>query len=408
METIYKKTVLSNGIRVVTEYMPHVRSVSIGAWIEAGSRDETPETNGISHFLEHMVFKGTVSRSSAAIAESLESVGGSLNAFTGKEVTCFYANILDENIELAVDVLSDLIGNAVIDAENLIKEKLVVIEEINSLEDTPDELIHDYFHKDIFTDKPLSYPILGTKDIVTSFEQTQLIEFRNQQYNSNNLVIAAAGNLDHHKLVTYAQEYFHIPSSKKNVHQNSNYTPKTVNQTYIKNVSQAHICTGSISVPYDDSRKYALLLLHSLLGGGMSSRLFQNIREKYGVAYSIYSFADFFSDTGLFGVYLGVDTSNISRALKLVQQEFDRAKCELITIDELNRLKCHLKGNLMLGLESTHSRMNRLAKMEINLNDYISLDQVLNGIDAVKTEDVFSIAKQVLKDNMTTTIITSK
>lgn len=408
MNTEYTKSVLPGGIRLITEHMPHVRSVSIGAWIETGSRDESSDLNGISHFLEHMTFKGTTNRTTSEIAESLESVGGSLNAFTGKEVTCYFANVLDEHSELAIDVIADLISNALFHEEDLHKEKKVILEEISSMEDVPDELIHEFFQMNIFNDHPLSNPILGSKKSVTSLGSRDIEHYYRKHYISPNLIISAAGNLDHKTLESYVSKYFQLPSGTKQVRSNGKINSILTEKTYLRNVSQAHICLGNKTFQYNDPQKYSLLLLHALLGGGMSSRLFQNIREKHGVAYSIYTFADFYSDSGLFGVYLGVDKSNISRSLKLVFEEFKKVKQNDISESELKKLKSQVKGNLMLGLESTYSRMNRLAKMEMYLKEYFTLDKVIEGIDEIKVEDIKLVANNILDENLPVSIISPK
>ncbi|MFC1555608.1 M16 family metallopeptidase [candidate division KSB1 bacterium] len=396
----YNKTTLPNGIRVVSEYMPHVRSVTLGAWINTGSRDETAESSGICHFMEHLVFKGTEKRSTVQIAESLESVGGNLNAFTGKEVTCYYAHVLDEHTELAADVLSDLIGNAVLKEDDIIKEKQVVLEEINSLEDTPDELIHDLFQQNVFTGHSLEYSILGTKETLQNFDKSALSDFRDKYYSSKNTVVAAAGNIQHNELVAIVEKYFTLSPGICNKRENGELVQKPRETEVSRNISQAHICIGNTSLAYSDSRKYGLLLLHTILGGGMSSRLFQNIREKYGVAYSIYSFVDFFIDTGLFGVYVAVEKSNIEKSIALIRSEFEIASTKPVGNQELERFKSQLKGNIMLGLENTYSRMNRLAKMELNLNLYVTLDEVLEAIDTVKPEDIAQIAHELLSGKL--------
>ncbi len=409
MNSVVNKTVLPSGIRVVTEFMPHVRSVSIGAWLNNGSRDECSENNGISHFLEHMNFKGTSNRNTAEIAESLESVGGTLNAFTSKEFTCYYAIVLDEHSELAVDVVMDLLSSPIIDEGDIEKEKKVVLEEISSLDDTPDELIHDYFHKNLFRDHPLSFSVLGTKKNINSLNKDAIVEFRTAHYTTDSLVVTAAGNVDHDSLCSFVNKYANIPHGNRVARNNNGYIkPGPTEKIYSRNISQAHVCIGNRALPYSDDRKYSLLILHALLGGGMSSRLFQNIREKYGVAYSIYTFADFLSDTGVFGVYIGVDKANITQTRTLIDDEFKRVKDEALSEEELDKLKSQLKGNLMLGLESTHSRMNRLAKMELYLQQYFNLDQVLDGIDKVTPQDLVSVAQEILDENTTTTMIVPK
>ncbi|MFC1730275.1 M16 family metallopeptidase [candidate division KSB1 bacterium] len=406
MESLFKKTILPNGMRIVTEYMPHVRSVSFGVWLQVGSRDESDTSNGISHFMEHMVFKGTSNRTTAEIAESLESVGGNLNAFTGKEFTCYYAHILDENVDLAVNVISDLMCNALMNSDDIKKEKQVIIEEINSLNDTPEELIHEYFQENIFSDHPLSYSILGEKQNILKFTRDQLVEYHTRRYINDNIVISAAGNIRHEDLIESINRYFVLESGVSPVRSNGLIKKSSQERVYKRAINQAHICIGNTALSYSDKRKYTLLILHSILGGGMSSRLFQNIREKYGVAYTIFSFADFYLDTGLFGVYIGVDKSNIKKSIELIKREFDTIINELVSERELNRYKSQLKGSLILGMENTYSVMNRLARMEIYLNNYITLEKVIESIESVTAENINTLARKYLSGDLCTTIIT--
>ncbi len=407
MQAIYQKTILDNGLRIVTEKIPSVRSVSLGVWVKTGSRNESIENNGISHFLEHMVFKGTHKRKGVEIAQSLESVGGSINAFTSKEITCYFAHILDEHLPLAIDVLTDLIFNAVLDKDELEKEKLVVLEEISSLEDSPDELIHEYFQEDLFPDDPLGYTILGKAEKVRNFTRESLDSFRKTNYNPANIVIAAAGNLSHDDLVKtvsdrvimHRLEPVSLPKTKLNLNGGGK-------RVLHKSITQAHFCIGKRALPYRSEKKYSLLILNTLLGGGMSSRLFQNIREKYGFAYSIYSFTDFFLDTGVFGVYMGTDKAKIDESANLVNQEFNKILDNQISQEEVDRTKNQLKGNLMLSLESTSSRMTRLAKMEIYLGKYFSLDDVIASINSVERNEVLELAAGLMnEDHMQTTIL---
>jgi len=307
-----------------------------------------------------------------------------------------------------VDVIADLISNALILDEDVEKEKNIIIEEISSQEDAPDELVHEYFQKNIFNDHPLSYTILGTNDTINTIDHSILKEYYKKHYVAKNLIITAAGNVDHKQLEDYVKSYFQLSSGKKLTRSNGHVNTVIKEKTYSRSVAQAHICIGAKSIPYNDPQKYTLLILHALLGGGMSSRLFQTIREKYGVAYTVFTFTDFFSDTGLFGVYLGVDKSNIKRSLKLIKEEFDKVKKIEVSEKEINRVKSQIKGNLMLGLESTYSRMNRLAKMEMYLKRYFTLDMVLEGIEEVTAEGIIDLANTLLNENLSTSIIEPK
>ncbi|MCP4726644.1 MAG: insulinase family protein [bacterium] len=399
------KTILPGGLRVVSEYMPHVKSVAVGVWINTGSREEDPEINGISHFLEHLAFKGTQKRNTLQIAESLEAVGGILNAFTGKEYTCFYAHALDEHLELAVDVLADLICNPLNRKEDIDKEKLIILEEITSLDDIPDEKALEYFSKNVFNGHPLSLSILGTKDSVNTINHNNIQDYIKDNYTSDRVVVAVAGNVEHERLLEYVSKYFELPAGRDFVIEADHSTGKPCKDIHNMSINQAHICIGNRALSYSSKNKYALLVMHSLLGGGMSSRLFQKLREDYGVAYSVFSFIDFYSDTGLFGVYCGVEKKNIDKSLNLINQEFESVFSEDIPDKELERLKSQLKGNLMLGLESTQSRMNRLAKMEIYLKKYVELKNVIADINSIKQDDIRKLASDILEGELFTTII---
>ncbi|MGH7492937.1 MAG: M16 family metallopeptidase [bacterium] len=402
----FHKTVLAGGVRVVSERIPHVRSVSLGIWVEAGTRDELPEENGISHFIEHMMFKGTSRRTAAEIAESLEAVGGNLNAFTGKEVTCYYAHHLDEHLPIAIEVVTDLLTGSLFDQQELAKEKSVVIEEINAVDDTPEDLIHELFYHDLFPSHALGTSTLGTRETVSSFTRAQLFEYVRRHYTQNRIVVAAAGNVDHEELLALLQDRLQAlpesgdrilvaPSRERNL------------QSIKEDVgSQTHICLGTRALRFEDQRKFHFLAMNTLFGGGMSSRLFQNIRERHGLAYSIYSFHDFMYDTGIFGTYIGTDPDRQNQAISLLKEEIRRLHDERIPASELERTKNQLKGSLMLGLESTSSRMNRLANMEIYLGRYYSLDEVLEGIAQVTSDGIQRLAADLFGlDQLTLTVI---
>jgi predicted Zn-dependent peptidase len=409
MDSEYKKTVLRNGIRVITETIPHVRSISIGAWFTVGSRDETVQNNGISHYVEHMMFKGTKTRKAYEIASSLESVGGQLNAFTSKELTCYYAHMLDEHLPIAIEVIADILTSSIFDETEMQKEKQVILEEINNLEETPEEMIHELFLGDLFPKHPLGFSTIGTRDNVLRFDRNTILNYVSENYTTERLVIAAAGNVNHSELVKLVEKHF------QNL-QNSgyrNYLPASKpvqGKRIVENGGiQAHLCLGTQSYAYKNPKKFGLLVLNTLLGSGMSSRLFQNIREKYGLAYSIYSYIDFFQDTGLFSVYIGTDKDKIDDSIDLINKELKALMKDSVPDDELQRTKSQLKGNLMLGLESTSSRMNRLAKMEIYLQNYYSLDETLLQIESVTSRDILHIANELFeKGRIFTTVLKPK
>lgn len=402
---LYNKTTLDNGLRVVTEKIPYVHSVSIGLWILAGTVDESRDNNGVAHFLEHMVFKGTESRSSFEIADSLEALGGHLNAFTSKEITCYYAHVLDENIDLAVDILTDLIMHPRLADEDISKEKQVVVEEINELKDSPEELVQEYFIQSLYEPHPISFSTLGTKESVNSLTRRKILDFLKSNYTADRIVVAAAGNLEHEKIVELSRKYLQELPVSSNRNSNSLPKEKQITKRVSNNFLQAHICMGRRSFSYSDKRRYPMLLLNTILGFGMSSKLFQNIREKHGLAYSIYSFADFLKNTGVFGIYLGTDKEKIDKAIELIETELDTFKCNLVDKEELEKKKNQLKGNLLLGLESTSNRMNRLAKTEINYNRFFSINTIITSIDSVTIDQIYELSCWLFKEKKLSKII---
>ncbi len=396
VEAKINRSVLPSGLTVISEQIPSVRSVSIGVWVKTGTRFETAENNGIAHFLEHMMFKGTDRRSPLEIARSLESVGGHLNAYTSKDLTCYYAEILDEYLPRAVDVLSDILLCSRFSAEEMEKERLVILDEIHSLEDSPDELIQDYMIRALFPDHALGFPILGEAKTVSRLSRNDLVAFYRRFYSARNMVIAAAGNLRHEELVELCSRHFTFSESN---HPWTVHSPDHLGRgewVYPKPINQSHICVGFPALPYHHPRKYELLVLNTLLGGGMSSRLFQNIREKHGVAYSIYSFIDTYFDIGLLSIYLGTDMKNLERAEGLLERELQDLRDNPPKPEELHQTKSQLKGSLMLGLESTARRMSRLGKMEIYRRKLETIDAVLEAIDRVDRESLWELTRRIL------------
>jgi len=394
MTTHYQKSVLSNGIRVITEYIPYVRSVSLGIWINSGSKDETPSKNGVSHFLEHMFFKGTVKRDAFQIAQSLESLGGQLNAFTGRDLTCYYARVLDEYLPVALDVLSDILCNSVFNEEKIEKEKHIITEEIRQVQDTPDDLVGELFATSIWTPHPMGFSILGTEETISSLCRADLIDHLSKFYRSENIVIAAAGNIDHLKMVESVDCYFHFPRGLE-----TNTPPLPPLSSVIKQaqreISQVHLCLGRRIFSYNNPKKYALLILNTLLGGGMSSRLFQNIREKLGLAYAVHTQLEFLQDTGLFAVYLATDPAKVEQSLEMVLREFTRLRTTPLSDEELFYAKTQLKGNLVLALESTTARMTRIAKQEIYSGRFQTIDETIAAIDGVSQEEILELANRL-------------
>jgi predicted Zn-dependent peptidase len=411
LHTRYQKATLPNGIRVVTEEIPYVRSVSIGVWIDVGSRDEDIGNNGITHFIEHMLFKGTVRYTNQQISRSLESVGGYLNAFTTKEHTCFYARVLDEHIAKAIDVLSDLVTAPIFPKKEIEKEKQVVLEELKNLEDDPDDLIHDYLDTRIYNKHPIGFPIIGNAENIERFNRDQLFSHMQQHFTPQNIVVAAAGNLKHAEIVSLVDTYFKI-GRRRSSRQVRKAGPKRgmpLSDTFEKPIRQAYVCLGTLGYSIKDPMRYPLLLLNTLLGEGMSSRLFQNIREKYGFAYAVYSFVNLMSDTGSFGVYIGTDNQTISRSVDLIYKELRKLKSTLVGTAELRRTKAQMKGSMMLGLENMSNRMMRLGSGELYLGDYLSLEEVLRSIEAVTSDQVQRVANTLFNfDNFSTVIFKSK
>lgn len=404
----YHKTALDNGIRIVSETISHVRSVSLGVWADVGSRDEKPDQNGISHLLEHMVFKGTRKRSVRDIAQSLESLGGYLNAFTTKEQTCFYARVLDTNVREAMDVLSDIVLHPTFKVEELEKEKLVVIEELKNSEDDPEDIIHDYFEKAIFPHHSLGYPIIGTEENLRRFRRDDLVSHVASHYLPSRIVVAAAGNVDHDRLVKMTKRYFgglRFGTSQRKRLPGPTRGIRPAYREYPRPINQAHVSLGTVAYSINHPNRYPLLVMNALLGEGMSSRLYQTIREKHGYAYSVYSFVNLLSDTGIFGTYIATDKKNIENAIELVHKELQRLVKTPVPGTELRRTKSQIKGTMMLGLENMSSRMMRLGSSELYFGKYIPLDAIIKSVDAVTSEGIQRTAADVFDRRRFSTVV---
>ncbi|WP_337103010.1 M16 family metallopeptidase [Paenibacillus sp. YIM B09110] len=391
------KYTLSNGLRVVVEYIPHVRSVSFGIWVKTGSRNETPENNGISHFIEHMLFKGTDKRSAKDIADLFDGIGGNVNAFTAKEYTCYFAKVLDEHLPIAVDALSDMFFNSQMDPEELAKEKNVILEEISMYEDTPDDKVHDEASRASFGDHPLAYSILGLEERLTAMGPDTLRGYMKERYTIDNTVISVAGNVEESTLLELLEKQF--GGFKNNSGIIVGNEPPVFHGEYNffkKKTEQNHICVTFPGCSITDSKLYAMILLNNALGGGMSSRLFQEIREKRGLAYSVYSYHTSYADSGLFTIYAGTAPKQTKEVLDLTMEQIGELSVKGLSEEELHRGKEQLKGSLILSLESTSSRMNRLGKNELMLGRHYTLDDLLQRIDTVTMEDVQSVTKQML------------
>ena len=391
------KDVLPNGLTLLTEAMPAVRSVALGIWLRSGSRQEHEEENGISHFLEHMLFKGTKNRTAEEIARSADSVGGHLDAFTAKECASFSTKVLDEHLPRAFDVLADLVKNPLFRPEHIAKERQVVQEEIKMVEDTPDDLVHEIFTQTYWRGHALGRPILGTRQTVGRFEREQLLDYFQRHYTPGNMLIAAAGHVEHAQVVELAAKEFGDAAVGARLEEG----PAPVAHPHIKHrrkkeLEQVHICIGAPAYPQTHERRFACYILNTVLGGGMSSRLFQNIREKRGLAYAVFSNLNSFRDVGCLSVYAGTASQNAREVVRLIVEEFRRLKETPLSDEELQRAKDYLKGSLLLSLESTMSRMANLARLEMFFGRYISLDEIAAGVDAVSAEEVLQVARELI------------
>jgi predicted Zn-dependent peptidase len=390
-----RREVLPNGLTIITEQMQNIRSVSIGIWVKTGSRDEDLQWNGISHFIEHMVFKGTQHRSAEDIARQIDSIGGNMDAFTAKECVCFNVKVLDEHLPIAMDVLSDLVLNPVFDAQDINRERGVILEEIKMDEDSPDYLVHEIFTQNFWKDHPLGKPILGTKDTVKRFEREPVLNFYGQRFGPGNFIISAAGNLRHDQFVELVSKHFqHMKPVKNGFHSPQ---PKIVPRIILRNkkaLEQVQICVGVPSHPIAHEKRHASYILNTLLGGGMSSRLFQNIRERQGLAYAIYSDLNPYRDTGCLSVYAGTSRESASKVVQCVVSEFRKLKAERVPEEEVRRSKDQLKGSLMLSLESSTARMSNLARQEMYFERFYSMDELLEKIEAVTAEELLQLAQE--------------
>ncbi|SHF32430.1 Predicted Zn-dependent peptidase [Seinonella peptonophila] len=391
------KHILRNGLRVVSESIPHVRSVALGIWIHTGSENETEGNNGISHFLEHMLFKGTEKRNARQLAEAFDEIGGQVNAFTSKELTCFYAKVLDQHFSIALDILTDMFLHSQLLAEEVEREKKVITEEIRMVEDTPDDQIHDLLAKASYGSHSLAYPILGSVENVNRFSRDDLMFYQQQFYQPKRVVVAVAGNLadDYLEQIEQAFQSFKEPDlSPLHAASRPIFTPSVYHKK--KEIEQTHICLGLPGLALDDARIYHMILLNNILGGNMSSRLFQLIREEKGLAYSVFSFHSAHRQTGLFTLYAGTAHGQEDEVIQCIYQIFEQLVAKGFSSSELWKAKEQLKANLMMGLESTHNRMSRLGRNEILLNRHLELDEVVQMVEEISLEELNQLAKEVV------------
>ncbi|MFI1466009.1 M16 family metallopeptidase [Streptomyces wuyuanensis] len=408
-----RKTTLPGGLRIVTETLPSVRSATFGIWAHVGSRDETPSLNGATHYLEHLLFKGTHKRSALDISAAIDAVGGEMNAFTAKEYTCYYARVLDTDLPLAIDVVCDMLTGSLILDEDVDAERGVILEEIAMTEDDPGDVVHDLFARTMFGDTPLGRPVLGTVDTINALDRAQISRFYRKHYDPTHLVVAAAGNIDHATVVRQVRKAFEQagaltrtdarPVAPRDGRRNLRTAGRV--EVLDRRTEQAHVVLGMPGLARTDDRRWALGVLNTALGGGMSSRLFQEVREKRGLAYSVYSYTSGFADCGLFGVYAGCRPNQVHDVLKICRNELDRVAGEGLADDEIDRAVGQLSGSTVLGLEDTGALMNRIGKSELCWGTQMSVDDMLANIAAVTPDDVRAVAREVLGQRPSLSVI---
>jgi predicted Zn-dependent peptidase len=402
-----RKTRLENGLTVISEQMPHVRSVSFGVFLRTGSRHETVEKNGISHFIEHALFKGTRRRSAAEIAAESDALGGNMDAFTAREMVGFYTKVLDEHLPRAFELIADLVTAPAFDPAEIDKERNVVLEEIKMVEDTPDDLVFEIFSENFYPDHALGRPILGTPQTIASFQRERVREHYETIYRPDNLVIAAAGNLAHERLLELAEQHFgQLQASGAELLSPEPRPSAHITLRHKAELEQAHLVIGAPCPSLVSEDRYVAHILTSILGGGMSSRLFQSIREDRGLVYTVFSATSSFKDSGHLTIYAGASTRQLSKTIDATMAELRRLKQELVSEEELQRNKDQLKAGLMLNLESTFSRMSSLAQQEMIFGDFVSPDEIIASVNAVTAESVRNLANEIFQpDALAVTVL---
>jgi predicted Zn-dependent peptidase len=395
--TMVNKTVLPNGIRIVTETLPYLYSVSVGIWVDIGSRDENPEENGISHFIEHMIFKGTRRRTALDIAKEMDAIGGMSNAFTSKEETCFYTRVLDNHLEQGVGILLDIFLNSLFDPEELERERQVVLQEISMVEDTPDEFTHVLLGETAYQGTSLAQPILGTPETVQAINQERILKYLKRTYGPEKIVVAAAGKVDHAAFVNLVAPDLNKlqPIPQLNDRQGPVLCSKS--KVVTKDLEQVHLAWAAKAPKSDDPRRYISALLNVIMGGNMSSRLFQEVREKRGLAYSIYSFLCAYRDTGMWGIYTAVAKETLTQTLEVIGQELKKLKQEKLPASELEAAKEFVKGGILLGAESSDNRMTRIAKNEMTFGREVPFEEVLEDLNKVTGRELVAMAEEILQ-----------
>ena len=384
---------LANGLTVVTDRMETVETVSMGAWVDVGTRDEKPDVNGVSHLLEHMAFKGTERRDAYAIAAEIEAVGGHLNAYTSREHTAYYAKVLKDNLPLAVDLIGDILQHSVMDAEELAREQAVILQEIHQAHDTPDDIVFDHFQEAAFPDQAMGRPVLGRPEVVKNMSAESIRAYMDRHYSAERMVVAAAGNLDHDVFTRLVEETFTaLPEFEASTREPGRYCGGDYREE--RDLEQVHVVFGAKGIAFDDQGFYAASVLSTILGGGMSSRLFQEIREKRGLAYAIYSFLSCYKDCGIFGVYAGTGAEEAHGLLSLVLDEIEKAQ-DHVTDEELDRARAQLKASILMALESTSARCEQLARQMMVFGRPIPTDEIVQHIDAADRASVTDVARRV-------------
>jgi len=400
------KSTLKNGIRIVTKNMPYARSVSMGVWVNVGARDESALESGLSHFIEHMIFKGTQKRSAFQIAKEFDAIGGNTNAFTTMENTCYYARVIDSHTETMVDILSDIFVNSVFDPGEIDKERPVILQEIGMVEDSPDEYVHMLSGRNFWGENPLGRSILGTPENLARFDAQTIKKFFQRLYQPDRIIISAAGNIDHNRLVELLEPVFGTIDSQNGFPLRKTPQGCSVVDLNHRNLEQLHICLSARGLSITDPRRYASSLLNTILGGNMSSRLFQEVRERRGLAYSVYSFISSHVDTGMFGFYMGVDPQRAKETTRLVLEEIDRIKNEPVEISELSGAIEYTKGSLLLASESADNQMVRSAQNEIHFGDDIALQSIIEKVEAVTADEIQDLANDLFqRQHMTLTLL---
>ena len=400
------KTTLENGVRIVTRNMPYSRSVSMGVWVNVGARDESALECGLSHFIEHMIFKGTLKRSAFQIAKEFDAIGGHTNAFTTMENTCYYARVIDSQIETLVDILADIFVNSVFDPVEIDKERPVILQEIGMIEDSPEEYVHVLSSRNFWGENPLGRSILGPPENIVRFDASIIKSFFRRLYQPDRIVIAAAGNIDHEHLVNLVGPVFETIQPRDGFPQRIKPEEMSMVALNRRDLEQMHICLSAPGISVTDPRRYACSLLNTVLGGNMSSRLFQEVRERRGLAYSVYSFVSSHVDTGMFGFYMGVDPKRARESILPVLDEIDRIKQEPVDSSELKGAKEYTKGSLLLASESADNQMVRCAQNEIHFENDIDLETIIDNIEAVTADDLLNTANELFnRDQMALTLL---